>query len=367
MQSQYDLPVLIFAQSGRFLAQSATQAGYRVWVADCFGDDDLHESAERWLLLPPIPTLTPSKIIHLLTTLSQGEKCQLICGSGIESTYSFLEQLPDYIQLMGNTAKVIHQLKTPSLFFPLLDKLALTYPKTLLKLDKKISDYLVKSSSGMGGVHIQHLDNVTDIILGTYFQQFISGDSGSILFLANGSSTKRISINKLAHSANALYPFQLGSIRSPWLVNEKHLSTLNNAIAAITKATRLIGLNSLDFIISDNNELFLLEVNPRVSSSAELIDNPGVLLEYHMNACQGRLPKSIVTSPPASSKVIYAPHDVVIPEDIDWPINCSDLSSKGSLVRQNAPICTSVIHESKSHAAPEYSHYETEEFVLKQL
>ena len=366
MQNQHDIPILIFAQSGRFLAQSATQAGYRVWVADCFGDTDLLAVTERWTLLEPISTLTSSQIIHLLSTLSRGEECQLICGSGIESVYRFLNELPSNIHLIGNTAKTIKQLRSPSLFFPLLDKLTLPYPETVLQHDQKKSGYLVKSESGMGGIHIQYLDYETDVKADHYFQQFISGNSGSILFLANGLHAQQISINELTYSSTASHPFQLDAIHTPWSISEEYQSNLAYAVNAITKETKLMGLNSLDFIISDHSELLLLEVNPRFSASAELIDNYGALFECHINACQGILPTTSITHHPASLKTIYASNDIVIPQDMDWPSNCSDLSPEGTFIAKNTPLCTSLIHEisSRYHEEP---HSQTEQHIMKQL
>ncbi|MFT7414669.1 MAG: putative ATP-grasp superfamily ATP-dependent carboligase, partial [Methylophagaceae bacterium] len=122
------IPILIFAQSGRFLAQSATQAGYTVWVADCYGDSDLLIVAERWQSLPLFTELTHDSILATLSELTGGEPCILICGGGIELCYHLLHPLPANIQLIGNTPDTIHIIKTPALFFDVLNQHAIGYP-----------------------------------------------------------------------------------------------------------------------------------------------------------------------------------------------------------------------------------------------
>jgi len=313
-------------------------------VADCFGDQDLLDIADRWALLPPISTLNPHTILQILFDLTQGQACQLLCGSGIEAVYSFLDILPDNIELIGNSATTLHILKSPQHFFPLLDELKLTHPKTSFTLPKKTANYLVKSPEGMGGIHIYYLKNDELRKDSQYYQQYIAGEQGSILFLANGSAAQGISINQHHLAPTTLTPFRLGGITSSWILSTEQQTYLELAVNNITAETGLLGLNSLDFILSKHNEIYLLEVNPRPSRSAELIDDPTELLQHHLNACQGFLPsKPLVSATNTSLKIIYASHNLIIPTDMNWPDTCSDLGTVNSFIPKGAPICTSLI------------------------
>ncbi|MCK5644487.1 MAG: hypothetical protein KAJ19_27045, partial [Gammaproteobacteria bacterium] len=175
MQDQ-NLPVLILAQSGRFLAQSATQAGYSVWVADYFGDQDTLAVAERWQQIPPFSKLTLATFLQALAELTQGESCILIAGSGVELYYPLLNYLPDNIQLLGNSSLTIKRIKTPFLFFSLLKQLNLPYPHTQFEQPQDKENYLIKSAFGLGGSHIQHLGDGINTNEG-YFQHLVAGDS----------------------------------------------------------------------------------------------------------------------------------------------------------------------------------------------
>lgn len=341
MQDQ-SLPILIFAQSGRFIAQSATQAGYRVWVADCFGDQDTLKNAERWQALDPISTLTEQQILTTFSILSHGEDCLLICGSGIECFYPVLNNLPAHIKLVGNTANTIDIIKTPTKFFSLLKQLKLNYPETQFKQPSG-GDWLVKSSLGFGGHHIHYLESSKENRKHDYYQRYISGISGSALFLANGKKARLFSINQQGLHPCGSSPFRLGSITTPWINAKPHQQQLELAIHKITAETGLRGFNSVDFIISDQDQLLILEINPRISASVELLSNQLPLLQYHIDTCDGVLADilPIIGSAVSSTlSYLYADSSATIPTDMDWPEACHDIPTAGEVIVKDQPICS---------------------------
>jgi uncharacterized protein len=346
MQNQHS-PVLIFAQSGRFLAQSAIQAGYPVWVADCFGDQDTLSVAQRWQQLPAISGITEDRLLAIFSKLTNDEQCALICGGGIESCYTILNQLPDNIQLVGNTAHTIHSIKTPTLFFSLLDQLNIAHPDTQFEHPDNVENWLIKLTSGLGGSHIHYLDQQTNLT-GYYFQRFIGGTSGAALFLANGKQALIVSINKQHCTANKVKPFRLSSIEVPWSISNQHLKQLEQAINKLTSATGLVGLNSIDFIISEQGELLVLEINPRPSASVELSNLNNPLFQHHLDACRGILPDGPITqsATKTSLRYLYAIDDFIIPANISWPSECHDLPAPDTFIKEHEPICTSIVQTS---------------------
>lgn len=369
MQTQ-NIPILIFAQSGRFLAQSATQAGYTVWVADCYGDTDLLTVAERWQRLPTFAELTHESILASLSKLTRGEQCILICGSGIEHCYSLLFPLPANIYLLGNTPDTIRVIKTPALFFELLDQHDFNYPDTRLdEIPRDDLTWLKKQTSGLGGTHIQYTALATaNIDAGFYYQRFISGLSGSCLFLADSHHAHIVSINQQYLAPNRQHPFRLGRIESAWQLSASHNDYLAKIVNQLTATTALVGLNSLDFIITDLHQLLILEINPRVSASAELIKNMAGLFQQHLDACLGQLPKSQspLNQNYASLFYHYAMSDLMIPDNMIWPAECHDLPSAGLTITQGDPLCTSLIKSDENKPATK-SHLLIEQKILKQL
>lgn len=341
MQDQR-LPILIFAHSGRFMAQSATQAGYRVWVADCFGDQDTLDIAERWQQLVPIAQLSEKRILRVLSTLSQGENCLLICGSGIEQHYPLLNNLPANITLLGNSASSIHAVRTPTLFFKLLNQLEISYPDTLFKPPSG-NEWLAKSFSGLGGIHIQYLKNHHQADK-CYYQRYVVGKSGSGLFVANGKKAQLLSINQHYLQPSESSPFRLGSITTPWMNAKPHQKQLELAINKVALKAGLRGFNSIDFIISDQDQLLILEINPRISASAELLNNQLPIFQYHIDACNGFLTDIIIESAAATLSYLYADSDVISPVNMDWPEKCHDIPRAGEVIAMDDPICSLTFH-----------------------
>ncbi|MDH5358492.1 MAG: ATP-grasp domain-containing protein [Gammaproteobacteria bacterium] len=367
MQNQH-IPVLILAQSGRFLSQSASQAGYPVWVADCFGDQDTLSCAQRWQALPPLSELTQTSLLETLSEITNGEDCTLICGSGIESYYGLLTTLPNNIHLVGNSAHTINIIKTPILFFGLLKQLRLPYPDTQFMQPVDDTNWLIKSPKGLGGNHVKHL-NRHPPTTECYFQRHITGSSGSALFLANGIHAQLLSINKQTLRPYTDSPFRLGAIEKPWAITEAHRHQLEEAICKISSKTGLLGLNSLDFIISEQGELLLLEINPRPSASAELIGSIVSIFHHHINACHGSLPdKPIIdTVTKGSLRYLYARHNYRIPSDVSWPSECHDLPAAGTLIKKHAPICTSILMINEDQPLPCKLHDVIENKIIEQL
>lgn len=344
------LPVLIFAQSGRYLAQSATQAGHTVWVADCFGDIDTQETANRWLKLPAFSILNSDDLLEQLCNFVDGHKCLLICGSGIEIFYPILPQLPENIHYFGNSSNTIEKIKSPSIFFSILAQHQLPYPATQYTQPNKSKSeaWLFKESSGLGGTHITSSNKSPKNKQG-YFQQRISGESGSILFLADKDKTQSLLINKQIVTNNQTSPFQLAAIETPLEVSKNHRDQLFEAIDIITKETALVGLNSLDFIIDDNNQLFILEVNPRPSASSELV-NDELLFQHHLQACQGKQTFDMPITANinhAGLYYLYAPHTLTIPHKMNWPKHSYDIPQQGTTINADQPICTIIVADTE--------------------
>jgi predicted ATP-grasp superfamily ATP-dependent carboligase len=369
MQTQH-IPILIFAQSGRFLAESATQAGYKVWVADCYGDTDLLAVVERWQALPPFAELSHETIFAALSELTRGEQCMLICGSGIEHCYHLLFPLPTNIQLIGNTPDTIQTIKTPALFFDLLDQHDFNYPDTQFdEINHKDLAWLKKKATGLGGSHIQYAMLATDKIEAeAYYQRFVSGNSGSCLFLADGHQAVIVSINQQRLAPDNQHPFRLGGIESAWQLSAHHNDYLDKVVNQLTLATPLVGLNSLDFIISDLDKLIILEINPRVSASAELVNNVATLFQQHLDACLGQLPRpqSPLNQSGASLFYHYAMSNLIIPDKMLWPVECHDLPAAGVTIKQGEPICTSRVVPNQNTPATQL-HILIEQRILKQL
>lgn len=342
------LPLLIFALSGRFIAQSAKRAGYEIRVADCFGDLDTRAVASRWLQLPPLSRLTAQQLRDSLLDLSAGEPCMLTCGSGIELFSPVLAQLPPRIRLVGNDAPTIDRVKQSERFFALLDELDLPYPVVLPARDSAPpGDWLLKSSRAFGGFHVRPAQNGAAAD-GDYIQQRIHGLCGSATFIADGQHARVLALNQQITEPGG---FRLAHLLTPLSVSAAMETAIGNAVNKITAATGLAGLCSLDFIIDGDDRLYLLEINPRPGAAAELLGDAVDPFTVHLAACNGALPGARPAGRQAPCRMLsylYAQRDLLVPEDMRWHAHCRDLSPPGSRIMAGEPVCTIITTASDS-------------------
>lgn len=366
MQNQHK-PVLIFAQSGRFLAQSASQAGYTVWVADCFGDTDTIAVSERWQQLPALSKLSETIVLETIDKITLGEPCIVICGSGIEFFSDFLANLPSNVDYLGNAISTIKNIKTPSLFFNLLKRLDIQHPQTRFTLPKQRCNWISKSAKGMGGIHIQNLDSLSFVSDDYYFQEYISGVSCSALFLASERSLTILSINKQILDPSPESPFRLGRIEAPLHLSESIRQTLTSVIEKLVSELQLVGLNSIDFIYTATNQLLTLEINPRPSASMELVTMGSPIIQLHIDACTDNLNQKNLKhlSTFKSLNYFYADNDYLVPNNIVWPKTCSDLPSAEKIIHRGEPICSCLVecHQSENEKLQSI----TKQNIIRQL
>lgn len=340
MQSQ--IPILVFAQSARFIAESATHAGYTVRVADCFGDRDTRAVAQQCIPLPPLSQLTQTRLIDTLTSLSdKDEPCLLVGGSGIEAFPALSESLPAHITLLGNHAHTLSLLREPERFFSLLDKLELPYPAVSFSAFPDKEPALVKNLSTCGGTGVAYAGRAR-LQQHEFFQRYIEGQSASVTFIADGSQARLLAFNRQFNRPGS---FVLAHIlQSDDILSAAHQALLEHWVTEIVSATGLKGLCSLDFIVDRADRLFLLEINPRITASAELLATDDVF-HWHMDACNGHLPV-IPQSPEPEPKLlsyIFSDTDCHISEDAAWPACCHDLPAAGTVIEKDMPICTSIL------------------------
>lgn len=338
---QYPKPlILIAAQSGRFLAQMAHQAGYPVRVADQFADVDTLAIAEQHLLLADFDQLSDHQFLQTIQELANEQQAILIIGTGLERFFNCLALLPANIQSANNGLPALQSCLTPSRWFALLSDLAIRYPLSQFTRPTNPHLFLQKESHHWGGSHIQRPDLASPS--GVYYQQKIHGHSGSILFIASAGEVRLISLNQQYCRAPAQDDYQLLAVANNLELNKVQQQWLLQTCEKLSQTLELRGYQSVDFIIDDNAQIWLLELNPRVSASLQCLPTEWPLLDWHLQACQGQLP-SIENLPVAPSRVwycCYSSHDLTVPAQFDWPEYACDLPGAGTDLTKNRVICS---------------------------
>jgi predicted ATP-grasp superfamily ATP-dependent carboligase len=311
-------------------------------VADCFGDQDLICHSEIFIQLPPVDQWTPETLLQTVVTLSHGEPCELIVGSGLEYCIEGLAQLPAHIHYLGNATNTLRQLRDATSFFKLLDTLKLPYPQTLFSPPTTSTDYLVKNMQSCGGQAVKRANKV-ELQTGDFFQKRMNGLSASATFIANGRHAELLAVNQQFHDED----FNLVGISQPMPVSDYVQHKLSEYIATLTHTTSLCGFNSLDVIIDDHDNIFILEVNPRISASVELLALND-MFSLHKQACGGEVLPSIgQPSRLRQMHTLLADKAMRVNNHADWPECCCDIPPSNRVIVQGEPVCTIIVSDTE--------------------
>lgn len=330
------------------------RAGYEVAAVDGFADAQTAALCTHLVAVPfNVRGFDADALLKAMQTFDLKQFVGLLYGSGFEAQPELLHQLAQLIPVLGNQAALVAQLKNPQIFFAALDQLEIThpdwYPIAPERLNSEtLNNVLVKAVGGTGGGHIQYVDGAPDMQdYPHYFQQRIEGDAISVLFVADGQQVDIVGFNLQWVNEAPKAPFRFGGIAGNAGLSESVKSQLRYAAEKLTQHFGLLGLNSLDAVISKHDEqLFVLELNPRLSASVELYS--GVrsdLLECHIQSCCDVLPKvsPAMTQISNALAVVYAEEERLINTDFVWPEWVKDyppMHGHGIKINAGEPICT---------------------------
>jgi predicted ATP-grasp superfamily ATP-dependent carboligase len=180
-----------------------------------------------------------------------------------------------------------------------------------------------------------------------YFQEPVTGDSLSLLFLADGRSFQAVGFSWQWVAGSDKHPYRYGGAVRPAELQAEMQDDIKSAIGRLVKVTGLWGLNSADFIIGE--KWWLIEINPRPGATLDVFDHPQ-LFAAHVAACQGQLPaQPFHFSGAKAAAVVYADVAIASCPAIAWPDWAADRQAPGSSLDAGDPLCK-VIAEAASAA-----------------
>jgi predicted ATP-grasp superfamily ATP-dependent carboligase len=334
-------PLLILALSGRALAAAARRARDPALVIDGFGDLDTAQAALACRRVPLTPEgLAPEALLAAVARWRR-RAGGIVYGAGFEHAPALLAALAKLLPLIGNGPELVARLKEPMGFAALLARLALSHPETRLDVPAG-GDWLVKRIGGAGGAHIACAEKGSRR-RGFYYQRRVEGRPVSALFVADGRDASVIGFSAQWPDGSAEAPFRYGGCAGPLRLPRALAEEIGDACGALTAATGLRGLNSLDLTL-DGARFQVLEINPRPGATLDLFDGGGgmALWRLHRAAVEGRLPPSRRSRPRGirAASVLYAPAAMALPDPFAWPGWSSDRGRPGSAIASGAPICT---------------------------
>ena len=333
--------VLIASLSGRALAQAAVRSRYRPLVADLFADLDTCRLAEAVVRVEGSieEGFDAASLRAALRRLGQSRPVAgLVYGSGFEAHPQLLAAIGDASALLGNRPEAVQRLKDPVQFAALCDSLGIDHPAIALTPPGGPDRWLRKRRGASGGQHVSW-SRAPDSAC--YWQAYIEGRPLSLSFLADGRRALVLAATEQWPDPSPASPFRFGGLARPAGLAESRERQLGAVVARIVEAIGMVGLNSADFLVGDN-EFSLLEINPRPGAALDVLDDrDGQLFHWHVESCRGRLPdRPARFQGAAAARIVYVRDTIPAMPAIAWPDWTADRQPPGTVVPAGAPLCT---------------------------
>ena len=147
----------------------------------------------------------------------------------------------------------------------------------------------MKRRGGAGGAHIATAAGPSRASPDCYFQLRVTGASVSALFLASEKKADIIGLSMQWTAPTPASPFRYGGAAGPVDIDPAQAEEIARSVATIASELDLVGLNSVDFLVSDE-AVWLIEINPRPGATLDVFEsNEAPLFARHVAACEGRL------------------------------------------------------------------------------
>ncbi|MFW9964312.1 MAG: ATP-grasp domain-containing protein [Candidatus Sifarchaeia archaeon] len=367
--------------NARPIACSAKKAGASVFVSDYWGDDDISSCCDDWLaILTPTPgvrqrqpldvPLHEGLVENLLYLTKERELDYVLIGSGFDDYADALELLhrdglligcaPDQIRRARDFRYLAKKAKSLEIHTP--KRLVVETPNEAIDSEEFAFPYLVRPTHSGGGSGIRLARNPHDVINAfgepeddeyqpRVIQEYVPGIDISSSVLASGKQALTLSVQGQLigmPTAGRNCDFAYCGNYYPSGLAKEIVYRISEISEVISSKLELYGSVGIDYVVDESNQIWLMEVNPRIQGTLELIETASPLLvtSLHVLAFQGNLPEKIPEINPGVKLIVYSRCDGTVPDLAKFP-NIVDRTPKGVMVNMRDPICT-VIEVGKS-------------------
>ncbi|MFX1560612.1 MAG: ATP-grasp domain-containing protein, partial [Promethearchaeota archaeon] len=365
----------IIGFNARPIACSAKKTGAEVFVSDYWGDDDLTACCDDWVaILTPTPgnrqrqplnvPIYEGLVDNLMHLTKERELDYVIVGSGFDDHTEALEPLHEEDLLTGCSPDQMKKARD----FPVLSKIAKSLgvqtPRRMIAKTpfEAIENseglhipYLVRPTHSGGGSGLRLARSSPDVI--RYFgapedgqyeprvvQEYINGTDVSCSVLAAGNLALTVSVQGQLigmPSAGRNCDFAYCGNYYPSGLSAETVTRIAKVSETISTKLKLHGSVGLDFVVDQSEQIWLMEVNPRIQGTLELIETAGgfSVTNLHILASQEILPEKIPEINPGVKMIVYSRCDGSVPDLAQYP-NTVDRTPQGVMVNMRDPICT---------------------------
>lgn len=275
VNSNRSSPVILAGASVRSLAESAVISGIRPMCFDMFADADLNLLLRENGLPDSIQIRRFADLVA--ATSSIPADVPLVWTGGLENHPEQLRQLSGLRFVCGVHSDELAGVRIPAGLQSIVNGTECRVPAVISSASDKLDlsthpTWLAKPIDGAGGIGIRDHQQGTPVKPGEFLQQKVVGIPVSALYCHDGQA-----VDMLGASAQIIGEGALGDNGFAFCGNVGPVQMPARARTIIRKIgerlgdTGLRGVFGADFIV-DVDDVWLIEVNPRITASHEIYD-----------------------------------------------------------------------------------------------
>ncbi|TFF91317.1 ATP-grasp domain-containing protein [Candidatus Thorarchaeota archaeon] len=357
--------------NARPVACNLKKTGATVFVSDYWGDSDLDDCCDEWIaVLSALPgqrqRQTIGKALHkalvenMLVLIEELPPMDLILiGSGFDDYSDSLRPLLDAAPIIGNTPDGMKRARDRERIVELLEDSPVRVPWSIPVAESNFSDLefpLVLRpihSGGGSGIRLIRREETLESVLsdcedpsGFILQEYVSGLDLSCSVLSTGNDSRALSVQGQlvgVPSAGVNCTFAYCGNYIPVRISSESQRTIEEASIELCNELSLMGSNGIDFVLNENGEVYLMEINPRIQGSLEMLETASEIsvLSLHIEAVEGCLPDYDIQFRPTVKMIVYARQDSVV-RGLSSLNGIADRTPDGLRVNRGDPVCTVV-------------------------
>jgi predicted ATP-grasp superfamily ATP-dependent carboligase len=361
--------IAIVGASVRAAAHSALRDGFEPVAADLFRDRDLCDRCSA--------TAIEKYPVDFYHWLQSADVDAWMYTGALENHPDLVDRMATIVPLLGNQGTQLQLVRSPDALASRLSDNGLLFPETRSTADDLPCDgsWLRKSYQASSGHGVWSHDRSTasnpsrphqdsrpnhsslkTVCQQPFFQRRLKGGSVSAVFVAANSQARLLGVTRqlVGITWAGARPFQYAGSLGPLRIDERVHQTIEKIGSVLASEFKLCGLFGVDLIIN-NAGVWVLEVNPRYTSSVEIVERMTgcEMLQSHVLACTaGIFPE--VTAPRDAQHVgkaiLFARRPVKVSKEFSawachqsygdpWP-GLADIPPQETQISAGQPILT---------------------------
>lgn len=268
--------IVLFGASVRAAAESARRGGFRVIGIDLFGDHDTRAACDQFFLIPTRCDADNQADRVILDTCAG---LPVLAVGGLHGHQKFIDSLLTVGLWIGDPEIARSELCDPTLLTALIRSSDICLPPTFASADllrsgaqPSAARWLTKRRVSSGGLGVGWWKAGDPAGGDDLLQRWVPGRSYGVTYLSDGTNVQMLGVCRSLFTRNRNLPFVYAGSCGPVRLATSMISRLEQLGVATVDSLGLSGLFNADVVISQNGQIWLLEINARWSGSSEIIE-----------------------------------------------------------------------------------------------